>query len=226
MVWLKFILVFLSYVQANGISEQKISTSLAPCIAHDWTMCSHIVAKFIDKPCVECNLFGVVSEPVIAFGGICNIDLSKGFYQWRVGCEGEFRCPHISSSLVGLSPHHESTHCALNDAIKDFIVKAGHAGVLTLHHIVSYNMGYIVTDPTSNAELTTLQLSHFLHLSCRSTLFMYVISIERHKKRHYLQQLLQQIKPQHRIQKRVLIQCWLQQHTQIQQSQQSNYSCH
>lgn len=225
MVLLTFILVFLSYVQANGILEQKISISLASCIAQDWATCSGTIAEAIDVPCFPRVAFPYYKmyEPMVAFGGICNISLySTISFKWK----SELQCSHLSDSLVGFSMEYKSRSSALRGAVQDFIMKAGKDGILKHHHIVSYNLGYIVTDPTSNAELTTLQLSHFLHLSCRSTLFMYVISIERHKKRHYLQQLLQQIKPQHRIQKRVLIQCWLQQHTQIQQSQQSNYSCH
>lgn len=137
--------------------QEEARINLLPCVAMQWGPCSVNIATAIFLRIA--GLFGWSNDQKVpAFGGTCNGRFKGGFHQWQWKWDGEFRCPHVSSTVVGVSFKSKARDTAIRRSMEDFIEKAGASGALTQQHIDSYDKDYLVTtttiSTTSNRKIT------------------------------------------------------------------------
>lgn len=117
-------------------SAQNID--FTPCLSLDWVACGISVGTALYQKYYDT---WQDSQDVNAFGTVCKTQFRGSFYRWQWVWGGQFWCPSISETVLGVSENYESREGAIEHALQNYVETAGAAGLLTQNQIAQYDQG-------------------------------------------------------------------------------------
>jgi len=122
-------------------NKSQAKLDLSSCLAKNWLQCGLTIGTSYFR-LHRWNDF-TVSDLDLGDGQIytCNARVKGGFYRWQWTYTATITCPALSS-IVGNSDHRKSATGAVENAIQNYFIKIGEAGLLTANRVqVLANLG-------------------------------------------------------------------------------------